>query len=132
MRWLARHPSFSNMRASFLAKPKEAVSATMNRSIERVLTTHVGSLPRPSDLLDAIEAEQQDRPTDKDTRAARLRRAVKEVVCTQEEIGIDIIDDGEFGNPSFVSYVNERLGGCEIGRDNPPPHPSPHTPQPQC
>jgi 5-methyltetrahydropteroyltriglutamate--homocysteine methyltransferase len=52
----------------------------MNRSIERVLTTHVGSLPRPSDLLDAIEAEQQDRPTDKDTRAARLRRAVKEVV----------------------------------------------------
>jgi methionine synthase II (cobalamin-independent) len=63
----------------------------MNRSIERVLTTHVGSLPRPTDLLDAIEAEQQDRPTDKDTRAARLRSAVKEVVRSQVEIGIDII-----------------------------------------
>src|ERR1700738_3208270 len=115
----ARHPSFANVRVSFLPKPKEAVSATMNRSIERVLTTHVGSLPRPTDLLDAIEAEQQDSPTDKDTRAARLRRAVKEVVCTQVEIGIDIIDDGEFGKPSFVSYVNERLGGFEINRESP-------------
>ena len=95
----------------------------MNRSIERVLTTHVGSLPRPTDLLDAIEAEQQDRPTDKVTRAARLRSAVKEVVCTQVEIGIDIIDDGEFGKPSFVSYVNERLGGFEIDRDSPRQNP---------
>ena len=95
----------------------------MNRSIERVLTTHVGSLPRPSDLLDAIEAEQQDRPTDKDTRAVRLRSAVKEVVYTQAEIGIDIIDDGEFGKPSFVSYVNERLGGFEIDRDSPRQNP---------
>jgi 5-methyltetrahydropteroyltriglutamate--homocysteine methyltransferase len=95
----------------------------MNRSIERVLTTHVGSLPRPSDLLDEIETEQQDRPTDKDTRAARLRSAVKEVVCTQVEIGIDIIDDGEFGKPSFVSYVNERLGGFEIDRDSPRQNP---------
>ena len=95
----------------------------MNRSIERVLTTHVGSLPRPSDLLDAIEAEQQDRPTDKDTRAARLRSAVKEVVRSQVEIGIDIIDDGEFGKPSFVSYVNERLGGFEIDRDSPRQNP---------
>ena len=95
----------------------------MNRSIERILTTHVGSLPRPSDLLDEIETEQQDRPTDKDTRAARLRSAVKEVVCTQVEIGIDIIDDGEFGKPSFVSYVNERLGGFEIDRDSPRQNP---------
>jgi 5-methyltetrahydropteroyltriglutamate--homocysteine methyltransferase len=95
----------------------------MNRSIERILTTHVGSLPRPSDLLDAIEAEQQDRPTDKDTRAVRLRSAVKEVVYTQMEIGIDIIDDGEFGKPSFVSYVNERLGGFEIDRDSPRQNP---------
>ena len=95
----------------------------MNRSIERVLTTHVGSLPRPTDLLDAIEAEQQDRPTDEGTRAARLRSAVKEVVCTQVEIGIDIIDDGEFGKPSFVSYVNERLGGFEIDRDSPRQNP---------
>ena len=95
----------------------------MNRSIERVLTTHVGSLPRPTDLLDAIEAGQQDRPTDKDTRAARLRSAVKEVVRSQVEIGIDIIDDGEFGKPSFVSYVNERLGGFEIDRDSPRQNP---------
>ena len=70
----ARRPSFSNMRASFLPKPKEAVSATMNRSIERVLTTHVGSLPRPADILDALEAEQQGRPVDEKIHAALLRR----------------------------------------------------------
>jgi 5-methyltetrahydropteroyltriglutamate--homocysteine methyltransferase len=78
----------------------------MKRSTERILTTHVGSLPRPPDLLDMM---QQSGPDE-----ARLRDAVKDIVRKQIELGIDVIDDGEFGKPSFVSYVNERLGGFEL------------------
>jgi 5-methyltetrahydropteroyltriglutamate--homocysteine methyltransferase len=95
----------------------------MRRSLERILTTHVGSLPRPADLLDELAAEQQGRPADETAHAARLRSAVKDVVHKQIEIGIDIIDDGEFGKASFVSYVNERLGGFEMDRESPRQNP---------
>jgi 5-methyltetrahydropteroyltriglutamate--homocysteine methyltransferase len=91
----------------------------MKRSTERILTTHVGSLPRPADLLDLVEAKQQGKPIEERAHAARLRAAVKEIVRKQMELGIDVIDDGEFGKPSFVSYVNERLGGFEIDRQAP-------------
>ena len=78
----------------------------MQRSTERILTTHVGSLPRPPDLLDTVQQGGADE--------ARLRDAVKDIVRKQIELGIDVIDDGEFGKPSFVSYVNDRLGGFEF------------------
>jgi 5-methyltetrahydropteroyltriglutamate--homocysteine methyltransferase len=85
----------------------------MKRSTDRILTTHVGSLPRPPDLLDLVQAKGAaafDQPVD----AARLRAGVKEIVDRQIELGIDVIDDGEYGKPSFVSYVNERLGGFTV------------------
>ena len=85
----------------------------MQRSSERILTTHVGSLPRPADVLEAVNAKEQGEPVDEAAHAARLRGAVSEIVRKQIELGIDVIDDGEFGKPSFVSYVNERLGGFE-------------------
>jgi 5-methyltetrahydropteroyltriglutamate--homocysteine methyltransferase len=85
----------------------------MKRSSERIITTHVGSLPRPSDLLEAVQAGG-GAAFDAPARAARLRAAVKEIVAKQIALGIDVIDDGEFGKPSFVSYVNERLGGFEL------------------
>jgi 5-methyltetrahydropteroyltriglutamate--homocysteine methyltransferase len=91
----------------------------MKRSTERIITTHVGSLPRPADLLAAVEARQQGKPVEEKAHAARLRAAVKDIVRRQIELGIDVIDDGEFGKPSFVSYVNERLGGFEIDRQAP-------------
>jgi 5-methyltetrahydropteroyltriglutamate--homocysteine methyltransferase len=84
----------------------------MKRSTERILTTHVGSLPRPPDLLELLLADAS--AVDQPANAARLRAAVKEIVEKQIEFGIDVIDDGEFGKPSFVSYVNERLGGFEV------------------
>src|SRR5262249_4426660 len=89
----------------------------MKRSIDRVLTTHVGSLPRPADLLDVVRAKEAGKPIDEKAHAARLRAAVADVVRKQIDLGIDIIDDGEYGKPSFVSYVNERLGGCECDRE---------------
>ena len=86
----------------------------MKRSSERILTTHVGSLPRPTDLLDMLQAKEAGLPFDGQAHATRLRAAVSEVVRKQVELGIDIIDDGEYGKPSFVTYMNERLGGFEI------------------
>src|SRR5216684_202650 len=91
----------------------------MKRSTERIITTHVGSLPRPPDLLDELMARQHGKPAEDSDRAARLRGAVKEIVRKQIELGIDVIDDGEFGKSSFVAYVNERLGGFEIDKEAP-------------
>jgi 5-methyltetrahydropteroyltriglutamate--homocysteine methyltransferase len=85
----------------------------MQRSIDRILTTHAGSLPRPADLLDAVQAGEQGRALDQTAHAGRLRGAVADIVRQQVDLGIDIVDDGEFGKPSFVSYVNDRLGGFE-------------------
>src|SRR6266498_2498071 len=94
----------------------------MKRSTDRILTTHVGSLPRPPDLLDVVQARAEGKAVDAKAHAARLRAAVAEIVRTQIDLGIDIVDDGEYGKPSFVSYVNERLGGFEVDKA---PSPSP-------
>jgi len=85
----------------------------MKHSTDRILTTHAGSLPRPADLLALVERAG---PTafDEPAAATRLRAAVGEIVRHQAELGIDVIDDGEYGKPSFVSYINERLGGYEV------------------
>jgi 5-methyltetrahydropteroyltriglutamate--homocysteine methyltransferase len=85
----------------------------MKRSTERILTTHAGSLPRPADLLDLVQAGGA-KAFDGGANALHLRHAVGEIVKKQSGLGIDVIDDGEFGKPSFVSYINERLGGYEV------------------
>jgi 5-methyltetrahydropteroyltriglutamate--homocysteine methyltransferase len=85
----------------------------MKRSTDRILSTHVGSLPRPPDLLDMMQAKEEGRAFDARVHAGRLTGAVAEIVRKQVELGIDIIDDGEYGKPSFVTYMNERLGGFE-------------------
>jgi 5-methyltetrahydropteroyltriglutamate--homocysteine methyltransferase len=85
----------------------------MKHSSERILTTHAGSLPRPADLLTLVERDGAH-AFDPPAAAARLGAAVAEVVKQQAELGIDVVDDGEYGKPSFVSYINERLGGYEV------------------
>jgi 5-methyltetrahydropteroyltriglutamate--homocysteine methyltransferase len=90
----------------------------MKHSTERILTTHVGSLPRPPDLLKMIQAKEQGRPIDAEAFAARVKSAVAEVVRKQAEAGIDIAADGEMGRFGFIPYVNERLTGLEA-RSNP-------------
>ncbi len=86
----------------------------MKRSNNRILTTHVGSLPRPPELLDVVAAKERGAAIDATGHAVMVRGAVKDIVRKQAELGVDIVDDGEFGKPSFVSYVNERLGGFEL------------------
>jgi len=85
----------------------------MKHSTDRILTTHAGSLPRPPDLLALIE---RDGPKAFDPAAAaqRLTAAVGEIVHKQIDLGVDVVDDGEYGKPSFVSYINERLGGYDV------------------
>jgi len=85
----------------------------MKHSTDRILTTHAGSLPRPPDLLALVQTDGAG-ALDQAAKTARLREAVSEVVHTQAALGIDVVDDGKYGKPSFVSYINERLGGCEV------------------
>ena len=91
-------------------------------STDRILTTHAGSLPRPDDIVAMMRARTVGDKRDDAADGARIKAAVKEVVRRQADIGIDIVDDGEYGKPSFVTYVRERLGGLgETGgeRTNP-------------
>jgi 5-methyltetrahydropteroyltriglutamate--homocysteine methyltransferase len=85
----------------------------MKRSTDRILTTHAGSLPRPPDILQMVRAKARGEPVDEKKLAARVKEAVTEVVRKQADVGLDVIDDGEFGKPSFVTYVRDRLGGLE-------------------
>src|SRR3979409_106618 len=85
----------------------------MKRSTDRILTTHVGSLPRPDDLRALIQKKQQGEAIDEAAFAARVKTAVDETVKQQAEAGIDIVADGEMGRIGFIPYVNERLSGIE-------------------
>jgi 5-methyltetrahydropteroyltriglutamate--homocysteine methyltransferase len=85
----------------------------MQRSTDRILTTHAGSLPRPADILQMVRAKARGEAVDEQKLAARVKEAVAEVVRKQVDTGLDVIDDGEFGKPSFVTYVRDRLGGLE-------------------
>jgi len=87
----------------------------MRRSGDRILTTHVGSLPRPVELDDAFERRTED-PRAYDSA---LRRAVTDVVVRQLRTGVDVVNDGEFGKSSWAGYISERLGGFEA-RPMPP------------
>jgi 5-methyltetrahydropteroyltriglutamate--homocysteine methyltransferase len=75
----------------------------------RILTTHVGSLPRPDDLL-ALYVDGA--PADE--IAARLVTATAEIVARQIETGLDIVNDGEFGKSSWSAYIMSRITGFEI------------------
>jgi 5-methyltetrahydropteroyltriglutamate--homocysteine methyltransferase len=92
----------------------------MKRSTGRILTTHAGSLPRPPDLLALLDARASGRPPDARAWAERLRAAVAEVVREQAALGLDVVDDGEFGKPGFLHYVNDRLAGFEPATDRTP------------
>src|ERR1700753_3926387 len=87
----------------------------VQRSTGTILTTHVGSLPRPDDLLAMMIKREDGGDVDAAAFSARANRAVAEVVKKQADLGIDIVNDGEQGKISFVTYVNERLSGIVAG-----------------
>lgn len=83
----------------------------MQRSSERILTTHVGSLARPHDLLEVMREKEHGRPHDADGYHKRVTTAVADVVARQVDAGIDVVTDGEMGKVSFLTYVKDRLSG---------------------
>lgn len=85
----------------------------MKRSTDRILCTHIGSLPRPPELLEALRARQRGEGEDDAAWQVRVDAAVREAVRRQAEIGLDVVTDGELGKPSFLTYVTERLSGFE-------------------
>lgn len=86
----------------------------MKRSTERVLTTHVGSLPRPGELDSLMARRLAGEPIDPDEYDRTVRSAVEEVVSTQAKLGLDAVNDGEQSKIGFVAYLNDRLAGCEL------------------
>ena len=87
----------------------------MQRRADRILTTHVGSLPRPTDLLDMMKANLtgEGGPVDAATYNQTLTAAVAQCVSQQAACGLDIVTDGELSKPGFFVYVKERLAGFE-------------------
>jgi 5-methyltetrahydropteroyltriglutamate--homocysteine methyltransferase len=87
----------------------------MKHSVDKILTTHAGSLPRADDWLEMMMAREKGAKIDPAAYAARNRQAVADIVKTQIDLGVDVVDDGEAGKPSFLTYINDRLGGYEPG-----------------
>jgi ABC-type branched-subunit amino acid transport system ATPase component/methionine synthase II (cobalamin-independent) len=85
--------------------------SAMNRSTDRFLTTHTGSLPRPDDLIRTMFAKEEGVPVEAAALDARVALAVEEVVAKQAEAGVDVIDDGEMSKPSYATYIKDRLAG---------------------
>ena len=85
----------------------------MKRSTDRILTTHTGSLPRPDDLLTMLQHKESGEAFDPPALATRVKSAVAEIVRRQMEAGVDIVNDGEMGKPSYSTYVKDRMSGFE-------------------
>jgi 5-methyltetrahydropteroyltriglutamate--homocysteine methyltransferase len=77
----------------------------------KIITTHVGSLPRPPELLALMQRKYDGEKVDEKIIAAAIRDSVEDVVKRQIEVGVDIVSDGEFSKPSYAHYVTERLTG---------------------
>src|SRR5918911_5004431 len=84
---------------------------SMKRSEHRILTTHTGSLPRPPRLTELLFARESGEAVDPDTLHAEVRSAVADIVRSQVEAGVDVVNDGEMGKIGYSTYVKERLTG---------------------
>jgi 5-methyltetrahydropteroyltriglutamate--homocysteine methyltransferase len=93
----------------------------MKTSTDRILTTHVGSLPRPQDVVDLLFAQDRDEPVDTKKFNETMRRAVADVVKLQRDSGVDIVSDGEMSKISYATYIRHRLTGFEGDSSRPTP-----------
>jgi 5-methyltetrahydropteroyltriglutamate--homocysteine methyltransferase len=89
----------------------------MQRSIDRIYTTHVGSLARPPWLLDLMRASAAGEPVGQAKLADAQRHAVAGVVAMQRAVGLDVVNDGEQGKTGFFAYIGQRLSGYEPAAD---------------
>ena len=89
----------------------------MQRSTDRMLTTHVGSLIRPESVMDYANAFASAQPVDTAAYEATLAREVENIVDAQIAHGVDFVSDGEFGKPAWTGYSYDRLTGFEMRED---------------
>ena len=83
----------------------------MQRSADRIVTTHVGSLPRPPEVIELLKRRDRDEPIDPGEFDRVIARAVKDVVAKQVAVGIDVVNDGEASKASYATYIQQRLAG---------------------
>lgn len=93
----------------------------MKTSTDRILTTHVGSLPRPQDVVDMIFAEDRSEPVDPGQFESVIQNAVIEALRLQTESSVDIPSDGEQSKISYATYIKHRLTGFEGDSARPTP-----------
>jgi len=93
----------------------------MKTSTERILTTHVGSLPRPQDVVDLLFAQDRGEPVDQALFDSTMKRGVTDAIRKQEESGVDIVSDGETSKISYATYIRHRLTGFEGDSSRPTP-----------
>src|SRR5215813_1012911 len=92
----------------------------MQRSQQRILTTHTGSLPRPRPLLDLLIRQEREEQIDTGEFDRLTEVAVKDVIDKQLTAGIDIGNDGEQPRSGFAGYVTQRMIGFGGGATRPP------------
>jgi len=99
----------------------------MKTSTQHILTTHVGSIPRPESIRELLRARLTGQPVDAEDLAGRVQKAVADVVRQQKECGIDVVSDGEMSKTSFIAYTDERLTGFTPMKPDDPNVPASNT-----
>jgi 5-methyltetrahydropteroyltriglutamate--homocysteine methyltransferase len=89
----------------------------MNRSTERILTTHVGSLPRSPDLLSLVRDRNDGKDVDSEQFEPLLKQGVNEAVKHQVDTGLSVVNDGELSRITFANQLGSRLNGFEVDKD---------------
>jgi 5-methyltetrahydropteroyltriglutamate--homocysteine methyltransferase len=87
----------------------------MKISSERILTTHVGSMPRSQAVVDLLFAEDRGEAVDRQIYDTTMQEAVSAIVQQQRDAGVDVVSDGEMSKISYATYIRHRLTGFEIG-----------------
>ena len=93
----------------------------MKSSCERILTTHVGSLPRSKAVTDGVFAKENEQPYNEQELASTITSAVNDVVAKQVAVGVDLVSDGEMSKISYATYIKDRITGFEGDSERNPP-----------
>ena len=93
----------------------------MKTSTSRILTTHVGSLPRSKAVTDLVFGKEHNEPVDEELFDQTINGAVNDVVARQVKAGIDVVSDGEMSKISYATYIKDRITGFEGDSPRNPP-----------
>lgn len=93
----------------------------MKTSTDRILTTHVGSLPRSKAVSDGVFAQEKGELADPAALKATIAEAVKAVILKQTAAGVDIVSDGEMSKISYATYIKDRISGFDGDSPRNPP-----------